>query len=162
MRFRITDTALYAPPKVETAEELSPRVGRSADWIRSRTGVQRRHISDEPMDVMAAKVGLEALGTGGPPDLVINASLTPRQLIPDSSVFVLREMGMEGIPAFSVHATCLSYLVAMRLAGSLISSGAHRRILVVSAEQGSVCRDFDEPESAVLIGDGGAARCTIT
>lgn len=157
MRFRITNTAFFAPPTVETAEELSVRVGRSADWIRSRTGVQRRHVSEEPMDVMGARVGLSAIGDGAKPDLVINASLTPRQLIPDSSVFVLREMGLEGIPAFSVHATCLSYLVAMHVAGNFIESGAYSRILIVSAEQGSVCRDFDEPESAVLIGDGSAA-----
>jgi len=56
-----------------------------------------------------------------------------------------------------VHATCLSFLVALQTCGALIASGQHQRILIVSSEQGSVCRDFGHPESAVLIGDGAAA-----
>lgn len=105
---------------------------------------------------MAARVGREVLA-GETPDLVLNASLTPIQLIPDSSVFVQQQLGLSGIPSFSVHATCLSFLVGMHTAGALITAGAYRKVLVVSSEQGSVCRDFDEPESAALIGDGAAA-----
>ena len=45
----------------------------------------------------------------------------------------------------------------MKTASAMIASGLHRRILIVSAEQGSVCRDFEHPESAVLIGDGAGA-----
>ena len=153
----ITGTGLWLPTRVQTAAELAPLVGRDEAWIRERTGVAERRISDESMAVMAARAGRVALGTGGPPDLVINASVTPIQLIPDSSVFILRELGYEGIAGFSIHATCLSFLVALRQAAALVSVGAYRRVLVISAEQGSVCRDLNEPESAVLIGDGAAA-----
>lgn len=157
LRIRITGTGLWLPPRIQTAAELAPLVGRDETWIRERTGVAERRISDESMAVMAARAGRMALGKGGPPDLLINASLTPIQLIPDSSVFILKELGYKGIASFSIHATCLSFLVALRQAAALVAVGANRRILVVSAEQGSVCRDFDEPESAVLIGDGAAA-----
>lgn len=108
------------------------------------------------MDVMAADAAREALG-GVAPDLIVNASLTPVQLIPDSSVFIQRELGFSGIPSFSIHATCLSFLVGLHTVGGLLGTGAYRRILLVSSEQGSVCRDFDHPESAALIGDGAAA-----
>ena len=157
MRFQLTSTGIYLPPEVETAEDLSERVGRSARWIVRRTGVQERRISKEPMNVMGARAAKEALGDDGPPDLIINPSLTPIQLIPDSSVFIQKEMGFEGIPSFSIHATCLSFLVALQTAGAMATSGLYKRILIVSAEQGSVCRDFAHPESAVLIGDGAAA-----
>ncbi len=157
LRFTVTGTGAYHPPRIQTAAELAPLVGRSEAWILSRAGVAERRVADEPMSRMAARAAAEALGDGPPPDLVINASLTPIQLIPDSSVFILREMGLDGIPAFSIHATCLSFLVALNTAASLLTSGAYRRILVVSSEQGSVCRNMDEPESAVLIGDGAAA-----
>src|SRR5690606_37168811 len=76
---------------------------------------------------------------------------------PDSSVFIQKQLGWEGIPSFSGHATCMSFLVAMHTAGAYLTSGAYRRIVVVSAEQGSVCRDYDHAESAALIGDGAAA-----
>ncbi len=108
------------------------------------------------MHCLAAVAARAALG-GVPPDLILNASLTPVQLAPDSSTFVQGALGLEGIASFSIHATCLSFLVALRQAAALVTVGAYRRVLVVSAEQGSVCRDWSHPESAVLIGDGAAA-----
>ena len=157
MNVRIVSTGFYAPPRVETAAELAPRLGKSEDWIIQHTGVARRRVSEEPMEAMAAAAARRALGDGPPPDLVINASLTPRQLIPDTSVFIQRELGLEGTPSFSIHATCLSFLVALHNASALIGAGAYRRILIVSSEVGSLSRNFDEPESAALIGDGAAA-----
>jgi 3-oxoacyl-[acyl-carrier-protein] synthase-3 len=123
--------------------------------------VAERRISDEPMSVMGAKAAMDALGEGPPPDLIINASLTPMQLIPDSSVFIQKELGYSGIPSFSIHATCMSFLVALHNAAALIHAGAYQRILVVSAEQGSVSRDMDHPESAALIGDGAGAAVIV-
>lgn len=154
---RITSTGLYVPPRVETALELSTRIGKSPEWIATRTGVLRRHVSEISMAQQGAEAAREALGNGEPPDLMINASLTPIQLIPDSSIFIMKELGFEGIPSFSIHATCLSFVVALQTAATLIQTGQYRRILVVSSEQGSVCRDFEQPESATLIGDGAAA-----
>jgi 3-oxoacyl-[acyl-carrier-protein] synthase-3 len=110
---------------------------------------------------MGAHAGRQALGDGPAPDLILNASLSPVQLIPDSSVFIQKELGYEGIPSFSIHATCLSFLVGLHVAGALVHAGAYRRILVVSSEQGSVSRDFDHPESGVLIGDGAAAAVVV-
>lgn len=156
LRFRITRTALFAPPRVESAEDLAPRLGKSADWIRSRTGVAERRISEVPMAELGAQAAREVL-QGERPDLILNASLTPMQLIPDSSVFVQRALGFSGIPSFSVHATCLSFLAALQTAGAFVHTGQYRKVLIVSAEQGSVCRDFSEPESAALIGDGAGA-----
>lgn len=158
MRVQITGTGLYAPPLVETAEGLSPRVGKPTEWILERTRVARRHISEgESMADMGAKAARRALGEGGPPDLLINASLTPMQLVPDSSIFMLEALGLEGIPSFSVHATCLSFLVALRNAAALVATGSARRVLVVSAEQSSASRNLGEPESGVLLGDGAGA-----
>jgi len=157
MRFRIESLGHHVPPHIQTAADLSARIGRSEEWILSRTGVAERRVSEEPMHIMAAHAARAALGDGPPPDLIINASLTPIQLIPDSSVFIQQALGTEGIPSFSVHATCLSFVVGMHTAGALLSAGAYERILLVSSEQGSVCRDFEHPESAALIGDAAAA-----
>ena len=61
---------------------------------------------------------------------------------------------LEGVPSFSVHATCMSFMVGLNLCSAMIDAGTYKRILLVSAERGSVCRDMDHPESAALIGDG--------
>ncbi|MEQ1506119.1 MAG: ketoacyl-ACP synthase III [Myxococcota bacterium] len=147
---------MYVPPRQELASDLAPLIGRTAGWITDRTGVAVRHVADESMASMAARVGHEVLGDERP-DLILNASLTPIQLIPDSSVFVQQALGFEGIPSYTVHATCLSFAVGLQSAGALIQAGAYRRILLVSSEQGTPWRDLTEPESAALIGDGAAA-----
>jgi len=157
MQVRCVSTGFALPPRIETAAELAPRIGRSAEWIVQRTGVARRRIAECPVEVLAADAARAALGDGPPPDLLINASVTPRQLLPDTSAFVLRELGFSGIPGFSVHASCLSFVVGMHNAAALIQSGAYRRILVVSAERATAGRNVDEPESAALLGDGAAA-----
>lgn len=157
MRVRITGTGWTAPGTVQTAEELAPKIGKSAQWIREGTGVGERRVSDLPMEEMAAEAARRAIGDGPAPDLIMNASLTPVQLLPDSSVFVQEALGYEGIPSFSVHATCLSFLVGLNAAVHFAAAGTWQRILLVSAEKGTGFRNFDEPESAALIGDGAAA-----
>ncbi len=157
MRIKIASTGRHLPDRVETAAELAPRIGVDEHWIASRTGVLRRHVSDETMAQMAAHAARDALGDGPAPDLIINASGVPFQVIPDSSVFIQDELGLGGTPSFSVHATCLSFAVALHAASSLVETGAYRRILVVSSDQGTRGRNFDEPESASLFGDGAGA-----
>ena len=157
LRVKIASTALYAPPRVETAAELAPRLGVSEDWILTRPGVRERRISEEPVEVMAAHAARVALGSGGAPDLILNASVSPRQLIPDTSVYVQHELGLNGIPSFSIHASCLSFLVALHTASEMVAAGAYRRVLVVSAERATFGRNLAEPESAALMGDGAAA-----
>jgi 3-oxoacyl-[acyl-carrier-protein] synthase-3 len=157
MRVRVTSTGLYLPPKVETAEDLAPRVGRSVEWILERTGVFERRVAEEPVESMAAKAAALAIGDGPPPDLIVNASTTPRQALPDTSVFVQQALGWEGIPCHTVHATCLSFLIALHQVAALLTVGAYQRVLIVSSEIGSIGRNWDEPESAVLLGDGAAA-----
>ncbi len=157
LRVKVAATAFYAPPRVETAAELAPRIGRSEEWILTRTGVRERRIAEEPVEVMAARAAMAALQSGPAPDLIVNASVSTRQLLPDTSVYLQDQLGFEGIPSYTVHASCLSFLVALHNAAALVAAGAYRRVLVVSAECSSSNRNLAEPESAALLGDGAAA-----
>ncbi len=158
MGVRIVGTGRSVPETIETAADLSTQVGRSEDWILRRTGVAERRVATEHSIVHGAEAARQALGDGGPPDLVINASLTPYQLIPDTSVFLMRELGLSGIPSFSVHGTCMSWLIAVvHSAVPLLRARAYRRILVISSEVATISRDLSHPESAVLLGDGAGA-----
>ena len=157
LRVKVASAAFYAPPRVETAAELAPKIGCTEDWIVTRTGVRERRIADEPVEVIGARAARAALQSGGAPDLIINASVSARQLIPDTAVHIQGELGLEGIPSLSVHASCLSFLVALHNAAALVAAGAYRRVLVVSAERGTFGRNLAEPESASLLGDGAAA-----
>ena len=155
--FKITGWGKYLPPHIETATALSLKINKSSDWIISRAGVSERRVSDIDVDKMGAIAAKEAIGDKPAPDLIINASGVPKQTIPDTSVFIQKELGYEGIPSFSVHSTCLSFITAINIAGSLIHNKAYQNILIVSSARGTRGRNFNEPESASLLGDAAAA-----
>ena len=157
MKVKITGTGLYLPPKVETSREISTLIGKSEEWIIRKSGVKERRVSEIDVDKMGAYAGNEALGDGPLPDLIINASGVPKQTIPDTSTFYQKEMGLKGIPSFSIHCTCLSFIAAFHTASSLIQTKAYKKILIISADRGTRGRNFNEPESASLLGDGAAA-----
>ena len=154
---KISGTGIYLPPRVETSEELVTKINKPVDWIHQKAGVFERRVSDIDVDKMGAIAGKEALNNGPPPDLIINASGVPKQTIPDTSTFFQKEMGFDGIPSFSIHCTCLSFIAALHTASSLIHSKSYKRILIISSDRGTVGRNFKEPESACLLGDGAAA-----
>lgn len=157
MKVKITGTGLYLPPKVETSREISMLIGKSEEWIIRKSGVKERRVSEIDVDKMGAYAGNEALGDGPLPDLIINASGVPKQTIPDTSTFYQKEMGLKGIPSFSIHCTCLSFIAAFHTASSLIQTKAYKKILIISSDRGTRGRNFNEPESASLLGDGAAA-----
>ena len=157
MNIKITGHGHYIPKAIETAQEVSQKINKTEDWIISRTGVKNRRISDIDVDQMGALAAKDALDNSSPPDLIINASGVPKQTIPDTSVFIQKELGLSGIPSFSVHSTCLSFLTAFHTASSLIASKQYKKILIVSSDRGSIGRNFNEPESAALLGDAAAA-----
>lgn len=157
MKVKITGVGSYLPPKIETAEELAPQINKTPEWIIEKSGVNERRVSMIDVDEMGAIAGMQALGNGIKPDLIINASGVPKQTIPDTSTFYQRALGFEGIPSFSIHCTCLSFITAFNTASSLIESGVYNRILIISSDRGTIGRNFNEPESASLLGDGAAA-----
>lgn len=161
---RISGIGSYLPETVVTNTTLESQLGLPAGWIEERTGVrERRRAGVESSAFMGAAAARQAMQMAGvaPDELtaIIGASSTPQQAIPCTAVFVQRELGAsEGIAAcFDINATCLSFLAAFDVAARLVSTGAHRHVLVFSAERTTFSLDPTEPESAVLFGDGAAA-----
>ena len=117
--FKISGWGYYLPPKIETALDISKKIGKTEKWIIENAGVSERRISDIDVDSMGALAAKDAIGEKEKPDLIINASGVPKQTIPDTSVFIQKELGYDGIPSFSIHSTCLSFLSGLNIAGSL-------------------------------------------
>ncbi len=155
--FKISGYGYYLPPGIETSVDVAKKINKSSEWVESRAGVSERRVSDIDVDKMGAIASQDAIGDKEKPDLIINASGVPKQTIPDTSVFIQKELGYSGIPSFSVHSTCLSFITALNIAGSFINSNFYSRILIVSTDRGTRGRNFDEPESAALLGDAAAA-----
>lgn len=161
---QIMGVGRYVPERIVTAAEVEGLCGLKPGWIARRAGVlERRWVSGETAAFMGAAAAREAMAQAhldwNELDLILNASGTAQQAIPDGAALLQRELGlgMSGIPCMSVNATCLSFMVALDMAATLLAAGRYRTILIYSADVGSVGLNFKEPESASLIGDGAAA-----
>ncbi|MEI6758196.1 MAG: 3-oxoacyl-[acyl-carrier-protein] synthase III C-terminal domain-containing protein [Chlorobium sp.] len=161
---RIIGIGRYLPPFIVSSAELETRYALPPGWIERRNGVrERRMVTTETASFMAAEAAREALHEAALQpdqlDLIINASGTAEQAIPDTSALIQRQLGLgsSGIPAMSVHTTCLSFITALETAAHFLHTGRYRRILIVSADISSCGTNPKEPESATLMGDAAAA-----
>ncbi|MCP3424832.1 ketoacyl-ACP synthase III [Rothia sp. AR01] len=160
---RVMGTAEVLPERIVDTAEVAALCGISEEKALQRTGVRtRRWLSDheDPLlqGVAAAEQAIRAAGLEpADVDLVINASGTPMQAIPDGGALIAAELGLRGRFAYSVHATCISFLVALQQAAFHLGSGRADHVLIVSTEAGSRGLDFGQPESSILIGDAAAA-----
>lgn len=164
--FAIAGTGLFLPPRRWSAEEIDQRAGLPAGWTRTHAGVLNRHACDIPRETLAdmasaaVAAALDDAGVGwGEIDLLLDASTSRHQPIPCNAVGVLARFGepAQGVPAFDVQSTCLGFLVAVHVANGLLASGAYRHVVVVCSEAGFAAVNWNEPESACLVGDGAAA-----
>lgn len=160
---RITGTGKGLPRRCVSTEEVARLCGVDPQEALQRTGVVQRYwvsAGETALDLGAA-AAVEALRSAGSEiddvDLIINASGTPVQPLPDGASLLAGRLGLVGANAFSVHTTCLSFLTGLVQASVMISAGLARRALVVSMEVGSIALNYNQPESALLIGDGAAA-----
>lgn len=161
---KIAGLGRYLPERVVENPELEALYNLRPGWVAHHNGVrERRRATSETNSSMGAAAGSEALAAAGLQitdiDLILNASGTAEQAIPDTGALIQRALGVgdSGIPCMSVHVTCLSFLAALDLCASFLAAGRYRNILVVSSEISSVGLNPNEPESATLIGDAAAA-----
>ena len=127
MGMRIVAAGMAVPERVQDAHELSALISKSPEWIIERSGVKNRRVGDPELEspALAARAARIAIDGRPKPDLIIYAGGVQHQAIPDTSVFVSRELGYEGVPSFSVDSTCLSFLVALNVANGLLSNGTY-------------------------------------
>lgn len=164
---RILGTGQALPARVVSTAEVAalcdPSGGLTAEAAEARTGVrERRWLSGaESALTLGAEAARKALAAANLDlediDVLLNASGSQAQPIPDGGALLARELGLSGRAAYSLHGTCLSFLLAVQHGSLLIASGQARHVLIVSTEGGSVGLNMNQPESALLIGDGAAA-----
>lgn len=160
---QLLGTGQALPRREVTTTEVAALCGVNAKVATTRTGVHtRRWLSgEETAPRLGADAARQALSNAnldlGDIDVLINASGSQPQPIPDGAALIARELGLNGRAAYSMHGTCLSFLLALRHAALLLSAGQARRVLIVSSEAGSRGLNYAQAESSLLIGDGAAA-----
>jgi 3-oxoacyl-[acyl-carrier-protein] synthase-3 len=164
-RTSILGIGRYLPRRVVTSAELEAKLGLEPGWIEATQGVRERRWADRDesnsfMGAAAAREAMAEAGLGfGSVDLIVNASGTQEQAIPDGGPLIQRQLGLEdsGVPCLTVHATCLSFVVGLDLCSNLLATGRYATILLVTSEISSCALNWASPESSTLFGDAAAA-----
>ncbi|MDU7964904.1 MAG: beta-ketoacyl-ACP synthase III, partial [Clostridium perfringens] len=153
---------LYTPKNLVENEKLQEFLETSDEWIRTRTGIERRYISlDENTSDLAVEASKKALSQAGLSaediDLIIVATVTPDNFTPSTACIVQDKLGAKNAWAFDINAACTGFIYALKLGRSLIRSGEANNALIIGAETLSKALNWEDRGSCVLFGDGAGA-----
>jgi 3-oxoacyl-[acyl-carrier-protein] synthase-3 len=160
---RIAGTGRHLPDKVLTNADLEKMVDTTDEWIKSRTGVERRHIvadDETTLDLAegAARQAMDAANVGPDDiDLVIVGTTTPDQVFPNMGCLLQARLGIHGCAAFSIEAACTGFVYALGVADKFVRAGDAKNALVIGAETLSRITDWTDRATCVLFGDGAGA-----
>lgn len=160
---RISGTGGYLPERVLTNKELEKLVDTTDEWIRSRTGIEKRHIiaADQTtcdLAEHASRAAIDAAGINADEiDLIIVATTTPDMIFPSTACLLQQRLDIHGCAAFDIQAVCTGFIYALGVADKFIKTGAARRALVVGAEAISRIINWQDRGTCVLFGDGAGA-----
>ena len=163
MTGKICGTGAYIPEKILDNEALSKLVDTSDEWIRSRTGIRRRHIAGEKETVAfmageAAKAALQnAKLNGSAVELILAATMSAEEAMPGVAARVQQTLGAKGAASFDINSACTGFLAALNTAQTYIEAGIYETVLVVGAEKLSSLVDWNDRNSCILFGDGAGA-----
>lgn len=162
MTIRIMGTGSSLPAKAVSNDDLAKIMDTSDEWIRSRTGIESRHIAVEEtttsMAVDAAEKALADAGIGAEElDLIIVASVSPDKCFPSTACEVQAAIGATNAVAFDLNAACSGFLFGLSVANAYFSSGIYQKALIIGAETLSKMMDWNDRSTCVLFGDGAGA-----
>ncbi len=163
IRAVVTGVGHYLPERVVPNSEFEASIDTSDEWIRSRSGIERRHFAAEgqttsDLATRAAEAALAQAGLSADDiDAIVLATSTADFTFPSAATMVQARLGMTRGFAYDVQAVCAGFVFALANANALIVSGQARRVLVIGAETFSRLMDWTDRSTCVLFGDGAGA-----
>ena len=152
----------YLPARVVENSEMESMVDTTDEWIKTRSGIERRHFAAEgeltsDLAVHAANAALKDAGIDAADiDALVVATSTPDQTFPSVATVVQGKLGTSGF-AFDVQAVCAGFVYAMSTANAFITSGQANKVLVIGSETFSRIMNWEDRTTCVLFGDGAGA-----
>ena len=154
----IRGTGACVPKRVMDNDEIAGFVETSDEWIRERTGVERRHIAEEETTVEASRQAVEEAGVSPEEiDMILVATGSADRVFPCTACQVQEALGASGAVGFDLNAACSGFLFAYNTAQAYIASGIYRTILVIGSESLSRLVDWTDRGTCILFGDGAGA-----
>jgi 3-oxoacyl-[acyl-carrier-protein] synthase-3 len=163
MYSRIAGTGSYLPEKILTNADLEKMVETSDEWIRTRTGIEQRHVvvdgqTTSDLAEEASRRAMQDAGVGPEDvDLIVVGTTTPDFVFPNVGTLLQSRLGIHGCPAFSLEAACAGFLYALGVADKFVRLGEAKCALVVGAETLTRIVDWTDRGTCVLFADGAGA-----
>jgi 3-oxoacyl-[acyl-carrier-protein] synthase-3 len=163
IRAKITALGTYVPPRVLSNQDLEKMVETSDEWIMQRVGIRERHIVDPGVATsdLAAEAARCALRKRGVPpeevDVIVVGTVTPDMFFPSSACLVQHKIGAKTAWGFDLSAACSAFVYALQTGAQFISTGAHKKILVIGADVMTSIIDYSDRATCVIFGDGAGA-----
>ncbi|MGM0413823.1 MAG: beta-ketoacyl-ACP synthase III [Bacillota bacterium] len=159
----ITGVGKYLPEKVLTNYDLEEIVDTSDEWIKQRTGIEKRHIAadDQPTSDLALRAAKEALANAGLSgedlDLIIVATVTPDMAFPATACIIQDKLGAKNAAAFDLEAGCSGFVYGLSVGSKFIEAGQYENVLIIGAETLSKIINWKDRGTCILFGDGAGA-----
>ncbi len=153
----------YLPEKEMTNKDLEKIVDTNDEWIKSRTGIEKRRIAadDVPSSELGLKAAKEALKNAELDaedlDLVLVATVTPDMPFPATACIIQEKLGANKAAAFDLEAGCSGFVYGISVASQFIETGMYDNILVIGTETLSKIVNWEDRTTCVLFGDGAGA-----
>ena len=161
MNTTITATAKYIPEKILSNFDLEKSVDTTDDWIKSRTGITKRHIvqEGEATSDMCANIAKKLLKSSGETpeeiDILIIATSTPDQFAVSTAAIVQDKIGAINAWGYDLTAACTGFIFALETGARLIESGKYKNAIIIGADTMSSIIDYKDRNTCVIFGDGG-------
>lgn len=163
MNATISSIGIYHPEREIRNSFFEEYLETSDQWIRERTGIERRFFSLEneytsdlcikAVQNLADKYNKKLSDI----DFIIVATSTPDQILPSMASRVQAKFKISNAGCMDISAACGGFVYGIILAKGLIAAQTHQKILVIGAETLSKVTDFSDRNSCILFGDGAGA-----
>jgi 3-oxoacyl-[acyl-carrier-protein] synthase-3 len=160
---RILAVGHHAPSAILSNEDLEKVLDTSDEWITTRTGMKRRHVSapqeaTSDLAIAAARMALARANLEpGDMDCYVVATVTPDFPFPATACIVASKLGASDKAAFDIEIACSGFIYGLTVASSLIRAGVYKRIMLIGAETLTKIVNRNDRSTAVLFGDGAGA-----
>jgi len=162
-RTKITAVGHYLPERRVTNKDFEKTLDTSDQWIFERTGIRERRFVEKGVGTsdLAAEAARKVLYQRGIApselDLIIVGTVTPDMFFPSTGCMVQEKIGAKNAWAFDLSGACSGFIYALATGAQFISTGAHRKVLVIGADVMTSIVDPEDRATCVLFGDGAGA-----
>jgi 3-oxoacyl-[acyl-carrier-protein] synthase-3 len=159
----VAAVGVSVPARVVGNDEISARLGVGDDWIERRTGIRERRIASEDDSLtahsaLAAERALERAGIDpAAVDLVLVATTTADDVLPNAAPLVAGAIGAVHAGAFDIGAACTGFLSALAIGCGQIECRRARCVVVVGVDFMSRITDPSDRATAAVFADGAGA-----